>query len=250
VPTPLVSIGIDTADPPAAARWWADALGWEVVAADADEAEIVPPSGRAPALVFLRVHDPKVGKNRVHLDLASADTTDMETTIDRLLATGASRADVGQGDAPWVVLADPEGNEFCVLEPRDRYQGTERLASVVIDAADPAALARFWAAATGWPIGYEQDGVASLHQPDDRPPDVDFVPVTDAKRVKNRLHPDVLAADGDVEGAARALVALGARPVDIGQGDGSPWIVLADPEGNELCVLPPDPSPAVAEREH
>jgi predicted enzyme related to lactoylglutathione lyase len=239
VATPLVSIGIDTPDPPAAARWWADALGWDVVATALDEVKIAPANGRAPALLFLRVDDPKVAKNRIHLDLASQDASDMETTIARLVAAGARPVDVGQRDVPWTVLSDPEGNEFCVLEPRDRYRGIGRLASMVIDSADPSSLARFWAAATGWPVGFEQGGVASLHQPDDRPPDVDFVPVADAKRVKNRLHPDVLATDGDVEAAARTLIELGARPVDIGQGD-VPWVVLADPEGNELCVLPPD----------
>jgi hypothetical protein len=157
--------------------------------------------------------------------------------VARLLAAGATRADIGQRDVTWDVLADPDGNELCVLEPRDRYRGAGRLAAVVVDAADPARLARWWADATGWRIGYEAGGVTSLHHPDDRPPDIDFVTVTEPKRGKNRLHPDVIAPGGDVETEARRLVARGATPVDIGQRD-VPWAVLADPEGNEFCVLP------------
>jgi hypothetical protein len=142
------------------------------------------------------------------------------------------------------VLADPDGHELCVLDPRDRYRGAGRLAAVVIDAHDPPALARWWAEVTGWPVGHEGEDVTSLHQPDDRPPDIDFVRIADPKTGKNRVHPDVLAAGGDVDAAVRELVALGARAVDIGQGD-VPWTVLADPEGNELCVLPPDAAPSV-----
>jgi hypothetical protein len=245
VTTPLVSFGIDSPDPGAAAHWWADSLGWDVVAADDDEAEIVAPSRRPPALVFLRVTDPKVVKNRVHLDLGTDDAADFDRTVARLLAAGARRADIGQGDTTWVVLTDPQGNELCVLEPRGRYRGAGRLAAVVVDAADPPSLARFWAAVTGWPVGYEEGDVTSLHQPDDRPPDIDFVRVREPKRVKNRVHPDVVAVDGDVRSAAEGLLARGARPVDIGQGDGLPWVVLADPEGNELCVLPGDAAPSV-----
>lgn len=158
--------------------------------------------------------------------------------MDRLLAAGATTVDLGQRDLPWVVLADPDGNELCVLEPRDRYRGAGRLAAVVVDARDPATLARFWAVTIGWAIGFEAEGITSLHHPGGRPPDLDFVAVPDPKRVKNRLHLDVVAPRGDVTAAARLLIERGARPVDIGQGT-VPWRVLADPEGNELCVLPP-----------
>jgi glyoxalase superfamily protein len=69
-------------------------------------------------LVFVPVADPKVGKNRVHLDLRSATADDQAAQVARLTGLGARPADIGQGDVPWVVLADPEGNEFCVLSPR------------------------------------------------------------------------------------------------------------------------------------
>ena len=132
------------------------------------------------------VPEPKVGKNRLHLDLASASLAEQAATVERLLGRGARRIDIGQEHVPWVVLADPEGNEFCVLDPRDRYMGVGPLAAVVVDAADPATLADFWAAAAGWPIGYRSDDGVSLHRPGGRPPDIDFVRVAEAKTVKNR----------------------------------------------------------------
>ena len=102
-------------DPVALGRWWADVLGWVVVNDDADEFEIRPAENRLPGLLFALVTEPKQSKNRLHLDLRPDD---QEAEVDRLLAAGARRADIGQGDVPWVVLADPEGNEFCVLSAR------------------------------------------------------------------------------------------------------------------------------------
>ncbi len=137
----FVSVGIDSPDPPASARWWAAALDWSVVVAGADEAEIAPVGDdRLPTLVFLAVPEMKSVKNRIHLDIASDDADDQRRTVERLIAAGATPTDIGQHDVPWVVLADPDGNELCVLDPRDRYRGRGRLASVVVDAHDPAAL--------------------------------------------------------------------------------------------------------------
>ncbi|MGW2639898.1 VOC family protein [Streptomyces sp. NPDC001348] len=108
---------VDAVDPVALGRWWAEALGWVVVSDTADEYEIRPAPDRLPGLLFGRVPEKKTPlKNRLHLDFRP-DDRDAEVT--RLLALGARHADVGQsGEEPWVVLADPEGNEFCVLGSR------------------------------------------------------------------------------------------------------------------------------------
>jgi hypothetical protein len=104
---------IDAHDPVALGRWWASTLGWVVVAESEDESEIRPSPDELPGLLFASAPDPKAIKNRLHLDFRPDD---QRAEVERLLALGASRADVGQtGDEPWVVLADPEGNEFCVL---------------------------------------------------------------------------------------------------------------------------------------
>jgi hypothetical protein len=109
---------IDSTDPAGLARWWAELLGWRITHEEADEVALEPPEGSpedgvSPDLLFLRVPERKELKNRVHLDLRPDDH---DAEVARAEAMGARRVDVGQGkDVTWVVLADPEGNEFCIL---------------------------------------------------------------------------------------------------------------------------------------
>jgi Glyoxalase-like domain len=103
---------VDATDPVALGRWWADALDWVVVNDDPEEFEIRPAPDRLPGLLFARVPEPKTLKNRLHLDFRPDDR---DAEVARFLDLGATRADVGQGEQTWVVLSDPEGNEFCVL---------------------------------------------------------------------------------------------------------------------------------------
>ncbi|WP_329243184.1 VOC family protein [Streptomyces sp. NBC_01478] len=106
---------VDSADPVALGRWWAEALGWVVVGEAPDEFEIRPAPERLPGLLFVPVPEGRTVKNRLHLDFRPDD---QEAEVIRLLALGARTADIGQGEQSWVVLADPEGNEFCVLRSR------------------------------------------------------------------------------------------------------------------------------------
>ncbi|MCL6731806.1 VOC family protein [Streptomyces neyagawaensis] len=106
---------VDAADPVALGRWWAEALGWVVVNDTPEEYEIRPEPDRVPGLLFTPVPEAKTVKNRLHLDFRPVDQA---AEVSRLLALGARHADVGQGDESWVVLMDPEGNEFCVLSGR------------------------------------------------------------------------------------------------------------------------------------
>jgi catechol 2,3-dioxygenase-like lactoylglutathione lyase family enzyme len=239
--TRLVNLVADAADPAASARWWAGALGWRVTLEQPDEVVVEPPEpdGLGIPLVFVPVPDPKTGPNRVHLDLASPSAADQTAVVQRLTALGATPADVGQGDVPWVVLADPDGNELCVLEPRDRYRGTGRLAAVVVAAADPPALARFWTEAAAWPVTEVNDRFAALRHPSGTGPFLELIRSPAPKLVKNRLHLDLAPyPDDDPAAEVGRLRSLGATPADIGQGEVT-WTVLADPEGNELCVLSP-----------
>ncbi len=108
-------IVIDARDPVELGRWWAEALRWRIVNEEPSEIEIRPPDGRLPGILFEPVDDAKAGKNRLHMDFRPVDR---DAEVERLLALGATRVDIGQGDVTWVVLADPEGNEFCVLRSR------------------------------------------------------------------------------------------------------------------------------------
>jgi Glyoxalase-like domain len=106
---------VDSADPEALGKWWREALDWVVVNDDPAEYEIRPEPDRLPGLLFVRVPEKKALKNRLHMDFRPDDR---DAEVDRLLKLGATRADIGQGDVSWAVLADPEGNEFCVLSSR------------------------------------------------------------------------------------------------------------------------------------
>lgn len=106
---------VDARDPRELGRWWQEALGWVVVDDDPDAFEIRPAEDRLPGLLFVRVPEAKTAKNRLHLDFRPEDR---DAEVQRLLALGARRADMERGERSWVVLADPEGNEFCVLGPR------------------------------------------------------------------------------------------------------------------------------------
>jgi hypothetical protein len=108
-------IVVDAQEPATLGIWWQNALGWVVVNDDPEEFEIRPTADRLPGLLFVRVADRKSTKNRLHLDFRP-DDRDVE--VERLLSIGATRVDIGQGEPSWIVLADPEGNEFCVLGSR------------------------------------------------------------------------------------------------------------------------------------
>jgi predicted enzyme related to lactoylglutathione lyase len=239
-----VHLVIDAADPSRLASFWAAALGWQLEADEPDEAEVLPagfdyPGAAALPLVFVPVPESKITKNRIHLDLATTSAEHQAAEVDRLLALGAVRVDIGQGQVPWEVMADPEGNEFCVLEPRDIYLDATPVAAVVVDSADPPAAARFWAAAAGWTPHESGLDFASLREPRGTGPYLEFLRATDAKAVKNRVHIDVAPQPGgDVATEAQRLVRAGAATADVGQSDVQ-WVVLADPEGNEFCVLTP-----------
>jgi hypothetical protein len=126
------SVVVDCHDIKAQSRWWAEALDWRIVFESEDEVGVVPPHAldetrdiplaeQGPGLVFLHVPEGKAVKNRLHIDLAPPPDGDQEAEVRRLEALGATRVDVGQdpATATWVVMADPEGNEFCVLSARD-----------------------------------------------------------------------------------------------------------------------------------
>jgi catechol 2,3-dioxygenase-like lactoylglutathione lyase family enzyme len=127
------TVVVDSRDVQAQARWWAQVLDWQVVYEADDEVVIIPGwvdlqtldevpwERQGPGMVFVPVPEGKQVKNRLHVDLAPHTSQDRDAEIARLLELGATRVDVGQGeDVTWTVLADPEGNEFCVLSSRDR----------------------------------------------------------------------------------------------------------------------------------
>ena len=126
------SVVVDCRDVAALSRWWAVALDWRIIYEAADEVIVVPPVAmdparyippleRGPGLIFVPVPEGKAVKNRLHIDLAPSPDAGQEAEVRRLEALGARRVHVGQDPekVSWVVMADPEGNEFCVLSARE-----------------------------------------------------------------------------------------------------------------------------------
>jgi predicted enzyme related to lactoylglutathione lyase len=113
----LYTVVIDAHDPARLSRFWVDVLDWQIVFESDEEVAIAKDEETYPGLVFVPVPESKAGKNRLHIDLAPDDR---DAEVERIIGLGATRADVGQtADVTWVVLADPEGNEFCVLRSRE-----------------------------------------------------------------------------------------------------------------------------------
>ena len=242
--TRLVQINMKARDDSALGGFWAQALGWGVSSEGPGVTNLEPagfsyPDPVAVCIDLVASPEPKTVKNRVHVDLATTSAAHQAEVVTRLKDLGATPADVGQGDVPWTVMADPEGNEFCVLD--SLYQDTGPIASVVVDCADPGVMARFWGQAMDWTVHKVTDHNAVLRSAKGVGPYLQFLRTPDVKTVWNRVHLDLLPYRGDDQAAEVArLQTLGARLADVGQGD-VPWIVLADPEGNEFCVLAPGP---------
>lgn len=107
---------VDSQNPAVIGRWWAEALGWDIIDEDDESMELKDPNaGPGPTLYFGKVPEGKTIKNRLHLDFVPDD---QDAEVARLIDLGARRIDIGQGEPSWVVMADPEDNEFCVLSAR------------------------------------------------------------------------------------------------------------------------------------
>ena len=162
--------------------------------------------------------------------------------VERLLGLGARHLDVGQGEVPWVVLADPEGGACCVVEERAAYAGSGPVAALPLACADPDRAAEFWSWLTGWT---ETAGVGprTLRHPSLRGPLLELCPEPDPKgSAKNRLHLDVrLEAGEDADDVAAGIVERGGQEQFHPEWGELPWRFYTDPSGNEFCVLPATP---------
>ena len=247
----IESFTFDARDPKALATWWSEAIGWVICYESDDGVEVnlcerLDPDGTHPypELSFVGDGSHGDGPEKIHLDLNSFSLADQEATVERLVALGAARSDVGQGaDAPFVVLADPEGNHFCVLDPRPEYAHLGSVAGYTVAAHDAAALKDLWAAATNWDVTRD-DGDHVVLTPSDGGAPIEIItrPTMPRADGKVRIHLDIAPGEHDDQAeVVDQLLALGATKADIGQTGDESWVVLADPEGNEFCVLSPRP---------
>ncbi len=235
----LENIAIDAQDHRRLGRFWEALLGTEPLTdTDAEfETRLTVPGGPVLDLCFSPVPEPRGPSPRLHLDLAGGEH--QRDVVRRALGLGARHLDIGQRDVPWVVLADPEGNPFCVMEDRPEYAASGPLAALPLDSADPARDAAFWAELSGWlPVASAMP--AALRHPSGRGPLLELCPQRSPKAAdaKNRVHLDLrLEASDDADGAVTRILDLGGSEFHPDWGD-LPWRVLRDPSGNEVCLLP------------
>jgi predicted enzyme related to lactoylglutathione lyase len=235
----LENIVLDAADAGLAGRFWEGLLGSTTLLDEPGsyETRLTLPDGPVLDLCLQSVPEPRTEPMRLHLDLAGGDR--QREVVERALSLGARHLDIGQGDVPWVVLADPEGTPFCVMEDRPEYRDSGPVAALPLDSADPERDAAFWAELSGWvPVGSSMP--AALRHPSGRGPLLELCPEPAPKGAgKNWLHLDIRLEPGDDADALLARVLeLGGRRVEHDWGD-LPWRVVTDPSGNELCLLPP-----------
>lgn len=223
VSTRLHALTILASDPDGLATFWGGLLGWA-----RDGHELV--SDDAPLrLVFAATDEPRSGLNQIHVHLTSNSHTQAET-VERALALGASHLDVGQlPDEGHVVLADPDGNEFCVIEAgNDWLAGTGFLGELAADGTREVGV--FWSAALDWTLVHDEDGETAIS-----PPQGGFKiawggPPLNDRHGRNRMCFVLLADDVDAE--VQRLVGLGASLVER-RGD---EVEMLDPDGNELVM--------------
>jgi predicted enzyme related to lactoylglutathione lyase len=247
MPVRLINIVFMATDPESLADFWSTEVEmWDQwVPGPGEDHRILPDEEDEGTLELVFTQGPKrskAGKNRVHLDMNTHDMYEYQLRYDQQLEyTKIRPVDIGQGaDVPWVVYRDPEGNEFCVLKPRDRYKRSGALAAVVFDCADPGRLATFWSEVTGWPIVDNEPELAALRAPgSDEGPFIEFVRVADRSPEPS---PVLLGLESywphQHDADVAWLVGLGGRKVRTHDGTAS-YTIVADPEGNEFRVVIP-----------
>jgi hypothetical protein len=235
----LENLVFDALEPQRLGQFWEAVVGGERLTDEPDnfETRLAIEGGPVLDLCFQQVPAPPTDTPRLHLDLLGGARQAEE--VERLLALGARHLDIGQGDVPWVVLADPEGNPCCVMEERAAYAGSGPLAALPLDSADPDRDAEFWSWLTGW---RDVAGVAprSLRHPSLLGPLLELCPEPAPKgTAKNRLHLDVRLETGDdPDGVEADIAERGGGKLHHPEWGELPWRSYTDPSGNEFCVLP------------
>jgi predicted enzyme related to lactoylglutathione lyase len=235
----LFAVCVDASQPLRLARFWSGILGWEVGDDPHGGVALLPSDDTGFRIRFLPNEERKVSQNRMHLDLTSTALEDQQHTVARALGLGGRHIDVGQRpEEGHVVLADPEGNEFCVTEPGNNFLADcGFIGALACDGSQEVGY--FWSKALGWPLVWDQDQETAIRSPRGGPKISWGGPPLMPKTSKDRLHFDLaLEVQSDRQAEIDRLLSLGANRIDTGQSEVN-RVVMADPDGNEFCVLTP-----------
>ncbi|MFB8115908.1 VOC family protein [Streptomyces sp. NPDC056465] len=232
----LFAICFHATRPADLARFWSGVLGWESADGPDDGVALLPPDTAGFRIRFLPSEEPKTGRNQAHFDLTSTSPEDQRQTVDRALELGGNHIDVGQlPEDGHVVLADPDGNEFCVIEAGNAFlAGTGFIGALACDGTQEVGY--FWSKALRWPLVWDQDEETAIQSPDGGTKITWGGPPVARKTGTNRLYFDLrLPAEADRDAEIDRLVSLGATRTEVVGGDGGRALML-DPDGNEFTV--------------
>ncbi|RIJ78137.1 VOC family protein [Nakamurella silvestris] len=238
----LTALNIAAAYPAGLARFWAGLLGWQDCEEGSGFVGLTPPEVEDFGLRFSPATVPKTGQNLMHFDLTSTSLTDQQATVDRALSLGARHIDIGQlPEEGHVVLADPEGNEFCVIEPGNNFLAEcGFVGALACDGSQEVGY--FWSQALGWPLVWDQDEETAIRSPHGGPKVTWGGPPLMPRNGPGRQHFDLTPADGDQSAEVARLLSIGATALTNGESTAG-RTVLADPDGNTFCVLAAPPQP-------
>lgn len=231
----LSAICFNATRPSDLARFWAGVLGWAPADDSDDGVAIVPPDTSGFRIRFLPGQEPKIGKNRAHFDLTSTSPEDQRRTVARALELGGKHIDVGQlPEEGHVVLADPEGNEFCVIEAGNKFlAGTGFIGALACDGSQKVGY--FWSEALRWPLVWDQDQETAIQSPNGGTKITWGGPPVAPKTGPNRLYLELaLPAGADREAEADRLISLGATRSETDEGGDR--VLMLDPDGNEFSL--------------
>ncbi|MFD8724167.1 VOC family protein [Streptomyces sp. NPDC059629] len=233
----LFAVCFHTARPSGLARFWSGLLGRQPAGGPGDSVTIPRPDAAGFRIRFLPSEEPKTGRNRAHFDLTSASPEDQRRTVARALELGGRHIDVGQlPEDEHVVLADPDGNEFCVIEAGNRFlAGTGAIGALACDGTQEVGY--FWSEALRWPLVWDQGQETAIQSPNGGTKITWGGPPVAPKTGPNRLYLE-LAADAGWEAEVDRLVSLGASRIGT-EHDESGRTLLLDPDGNEFAVRRP-----------
>ncbi|MFI9066566.1 VOC family protein [Streptomyces sp. NPDC053429] len=235
----LFAICFHATRPSDLARFWSNVLGRQLADGPDDDVTVLPPDADGFRIRFLPGQEPKTGRNRAHFDLTSASPEDQQETVARALGLGAKHIDVGQlPQEGHVVLADPDGNEFCVIAAGNEFlAGTGLVGALACDGTQKVGY--FWSEALRWPLVWDQDQETAIQSPNGGTKITWGGPPVAPKTGTNRLYFELaVPAGADGEAEVDRLVSLGATRTDKGEGGGA-RVFLLDPDGNEFCVQRP-----------
>ncbi|MFF2365188.1 VOC family protein [Streptomyces sp. NPDC058122] len=232
----LFAICFNATRPSDLARFWSGVLGWQSADGPDDDVAILPPEEAGFRIRFLPSQEPRTGRNRAHFDLTSSSPEDQLRTVARALELGGEHLDVGQlPEEEHVVLADPDGNEFCVIEAGNKFLAdTGVIGALACDGTREVGY--FWSEALRWPLVWDQDQETAIQSPDGGTKITWGGPPVAPKTGTNRLFFELaLPADADPEAELARLVSLGATRTATGEGSDD-RVLLLDPDGNEFVV--------------